>query len=85
VTRDEIRAGLLRILGGIAPEADLESLRGDAALREELDLDSMDFLNFVTAIDEQMHVAIPEADYERLATLDGCLDYLLRARGLAKA
>lgn len=76
MTRDEIRSTVLRIIGGIAPEADLTTLRGDAPVREVLDLDSMDFLNFVTAVDHELHVAIPEADYERLATLDGCVDYI---------
>lgn len=84
MTRNEIRATVLRILGSIAPEAELETLRGDVALREELDLDSMDFLSFITAIDEALHVAIPEAEYHRLATLDGCVahldDALSRAR-----
>lgn len=79
MTREEVRATVLRILGRIAPEADLATLRGDAAIREELDLDSMDFLSFVTAVDEELHVAVPEADYEQLATLDGCLDYLAAA------
>ena len=76
MTRDEIRSTVLRTLGGIAPEADLDTLRGDAPIRETLDLDSMDFLNFVTAVDQELHVAIPEADYEQLATLDGCIDYV---------
>jgi acyl carrier protein len=76
MTRDEIRESVLRILGEIAPEADLGALGGDAVLREELDLDSMDFLNFVTALDERLGLAVPETDYPKLATLDGCIDYL---------
>jgi acyl carrier protein len=81
MTREEARSAVLAILGRIAPEADLPALRGDAVLREELDLDSMDFLGFVTALDEQLHVAVPEADYEKLATLDGCVAYLVAAAG----
>lgn len=73
---DEVRAHVLRILAGIAPEAELDRLEEDQDLREWLDLDSMDFLNFVTALDEELHVAVPEVDYAALSTLKGCVDYL---------
>ena len=79
MTREEIRDAVLRILGGIAPEADLATLPGDVAVRDALDIDSMDFLSFVTALDHQLHVAIPEVDYAKLETLDGCIDYLAAA------
>jgi len=80
VTGTEIRATVLRLLGDVAPEADLAALRPDAPLREQLDLDSMDFLNLMIAIHEAFGVEIPEADYPRLATLDGCVEYLAGAR-----
>jgi len=76
MTEDEVKALLRNILGGIAPEADLDQLAGDEDLREALDLDSMDFLNFVVAVHEQTGIDIPEADYPRLRTLDGALAYL---------
>jgi len=79
MTRDEIRAAVLRALGDIAPEADLSAITRDAPLRDQLDLDSMDFLNFVIAVHAAVHVEIPEADYPKLATLGGCVDYLVRA------
>lgn len=63
-------------LSQIAPEADVGSLEGDEALNEQLDIDSMDFLNFVIALDEATGVEIPERDYPQLGTLDGCVDYL---------
>jgi len=66
------------VLAGIAPEADLEALPGKARMREELDLDSMDFLNFVAALHEQTGLEIPEADYPNLFTLDGAIAYLSR-------
>jgi acyl carrier protein len=69
---------VLDALGGIAPEADLTALRGDAELREALDLDSMDFLNFVAALHQRTGIDIPEADYSRLFTLDGIIAYLCR-------
>ncbi len=72
----DVKTHVLRILGGIAPEADLARLGEDQNLREWLDLDSMDFLNFVTALDHGLHVAVPETDYPALATLKGCVDYL---------
>lgn len=83
MTRDEIRAAMLRALGDIAPEADLAALRADTAFREQLDLDSMDLLNFVVALHGALGVEIPEADYPRLATPAGCVDYL--AERLAQA
>jgi len=78
VSRDALRAQVLDALGGIAPEADLGALRGDVALRDQLDLDSMDFLNFLVAVHQSTGVEIPEADYGKLATLDQLLDYLER-------
>jgi acyl carrier protein len=76
MTNAEIREHVLRILGDIAPEADLVCLRPDRGLRDQLDIDSMDFLNFVIAIDRELHVDIPESDYRQLYTLDGCVGYL---------
>ena len=82
MTPDELRATVLRTLGEIAPEADPATLKPDVAFRDQLDLDSMDLLNFVVALHDALRVEIPEADYPRLATLDGCIDYL--AARLAK-
>jgi acyl carrier protein len=76
VTAEELRATVLRALGDVAPEADLASLKPDVPLRDQLDLDSMDFLNFVVALHGAVGVEIPEADYPRLATLEACVDYL---------
>ncbi|MGA3004432.1 MAG: phosphopantetheine-binding protein [Acetobacteraceae bacterium] len=66
------------VLSGIAPEADLEALRGKAQLRDELDLDSMDFLNFIAGLHEQTGIDIPEAEYPKLFTLDGAVGWLSR-------
>jgi acyl carrier protein len=63
-------------LAGVAPEADLDALPLDANLRDELDLDSMDFLSFVVGLHKALGVEIPEADYGRLATLAGTVAYL---------
>ena len=63
-------------LGNIAPEIDLKTVDAGADLREALDIDSMDFLNFVTAIHRRLGVDIPEIDYPKLVTLDGAVHYL---------
>jgi acyl carrier protein len=79
VTRDEIRREVLRALGDIAPEADLSALEVDVSFRDQLDVDSMDLLTFVIALHTRLHVDIPEVDYPKLATLNGCVDYLAAA------
>jgi acyl carrier protein len=79
VTREEIRATVLRVLGEIAPEIDPAGLRPAAPLRDQVDLDSMDFLNFAIGLHEALGVDVPEADYPRLATLDGAVAYLAAA------
>jgi acyl carrier protein len=75
-TTDEMKALVLQALGEIAPEADLAAIKPDVSFREQLDIDSMDFLNFVIAVHEALHVEIPEADYPKLITLNGCVEYL---------
>ncbi len=76
MTNQEIQKTVLRILGTIAPEADLSNIQPGVAFRDQLDLDSMDILNFVIALHKQFNVEIPEADYAKLATLDDCAAYL---------
>lgn len=80
MTRDDIAATVIDIIRQIAPEADLRALAPDAPLREELDLDSMDFLNVMIGIKERLDVEVPEADHRRLATLAACIDYVASAR-----
>ena len=76
MTKDEISATVLRILGEIAPEADFNRLKPDVNFRDQLDIDSMDFLNFVIALDEELHVTIPESEYPKLFSLDSAVDFL---------
>jgi acyl carrier protein len=76
MSRDEIRDVVLRHLSAIAPEADLTRLKPNARFRDQLDIDSMDFLNFLVALHKELHVEIPEQDQPQLATLTGCIDYL---------
>jgi acyl carrier protein len=72
----DISAVLREELGNIAPEIDMNSVDPSADLREALDIDSMDFLNFMTAIHQRLGVNIPEIDYQKLMTLDGAVSYL---------
>ena len=73
---DEIRQTVLRLLGEIAPEADLTALKPDVSFRDQLDIDSMDFLNFVVMIHKTFGLEIPEADYPKYGTLKGCVEQL---------
>jgi acyl carrier protein len=72
----EIRKIFEEELGNVAPEMDLRQLDPSADLREALDIDSMDFLNFITAIDKRLGVNVPELDYPKLTTLKGAIAYL---------
>ena len=76
MTSDEIMKRLLGILQELAPEADVRGLDPDLRLRDQLDIDSMDLLNFVIAVDEQFGVDIPERDYTKLRTLNDMVGYL---------
>ena len=75
-TEDRIRSTIFEVLGKIAPEADAHSLSPDDDLRQALDIDSFDFLNFLVGIDEKLGVDIPEQDYGKLRTLRSIVDYL---------
>lgn len=77
MTRDEIRQAIIRVLSNIAPEADLDTIDPGVNLRDQLDIDSVDFLNFTIGLHKALGVEIPEVDLPKLATLDGCVSYLL--------
>ena len=76
MTKDEIKNTVLRVLGGIAPEADLTQIKPQVGFREQLDIDSMDFLNFVIGLNKELGVEVPESDYSKVSTLDGSVEYL---------
>jgi acyl carrier protein len=76
MTRDEIRNAVIQALSSIAPEFDPRNLQPDVVLRQELDLDSMDFLNFVIGLHDSVGVNVPEQDYAKLSTLNGAVNYL---------
>ena len=72
----DIRAAVLEALGRVAPEADLTSIEGDIPLRTQVDIDSIDFLNFIIDLHRVLGVDVPESDYSALATLDSTVNYL---------
>jgi acyl carrier protein len=81
MTHEQLRDVVLHLLREIAPEAELRNLSPDDRLCDALQLDALDFLNFVIAVHETLRVDVPERDYPQVATLGGCIDYLARARG----
>ncbi len=76
MTQDELRKVVLATLLSIAPEVEVDELRADKPLRNQVDLDSMDWLNFLLGLHEKLAVDIPEADYAKLVTLNDVLSYL---------
>lgn len=78
MNQTQAKSLIIDVLSAIAPEADFAALSGKVQLRDELDLNSMDFLNFIAALHERTQVDIPEADYPELFTLDGAVGYLCR-------
>ena len=81
MTKNELRAVVLGELKRIAPELEESDLAPAKALRDQVDLDSMDWLNFLVALHERLKVEIPESDYARLSTLDQTVDYLAAKLG----
>ncbi len=76
MTRSEIKDLILEIISDIDEDADFATLQSDQPLRDQLDLDSMDFLDIVMELRKRHKLQIPEADYPQLASLDSCVNYL---------
>jgi acyl carrier protein len=72
----QLRDVVLAELRRIAPEVEEAELKADRPLRDQVDLDSMDWLNFLVALNERLKVEIPESDYRKLVTLQQTVDYL---------
>lgn len=73
---DELRKMVIHALHLIAPEADLSSLDPDAPIRQELEIDSMDFLRLMQHLGRELKIDIPEKDYKQLSSVTGCVNYL---------
>ncbi len=76
MTKEECKQIVLDIISEIAPDEDLGSVKPDVRLRDQLDLDSMDFLDIVMELRKKFGINVPEADYMKLASLDSCAEYL---------
>lgn len=72
----QVREIILGIIGVVAPDSDLSNIKGDVRLRDQLDMDSMDFLDIVMELRKRHKVEVPKEDYPQLATLDSCVRYL---------
>jgi acyl carrier protein len=78
MTEEDIRREVLSVLTTIAPEVDPDDIRDDMLLRDQVDLDSMDWLSFLRGIHKRLHVDIPETDYASLRTLADVVGYVER-------
>jgi acyl carrier protein len=76
---EEIYALLQRRIGEIAPEVDMDAIDPDGRFRDQFDFDSVDFLNLVKALEDELGIKIQERDYPGLVTLNSCTAYLKTA------
>jgi len=83
MTEVEVKKAVRDALSNIAPEVDLDGIDPAKDLRDQIDIDSVDFLNFVIGLHKELNVEIPDADVSKLATLNGCVSYLRAKLDLA--
>ena len=76
MTREEVRTNTLAVLLEIIPEVEPEKLDAKVSFRDQFEIDSIDYLNLVLALEKKLGIKIPEVDYPKLSSLDGCLSYL---------
>ena len=76
MTREQVRQAILNIISDIAPDEDLGTIKDEEKLRDQFDLDSMDFLDIVMELRKRYQIEVPEAEYGQLASLDSCAEYL---------
>jgi acyl carrier protein len=74
--REQLSALILDTLTAVAPDVDASALDPDVTFRDQFEIDSVDFLNFVIALEKKLDRPIPETDFPRLSSLKGCLEYL---------
>jgi acyl carrier protein len=79
-TEQQLRAVVINVLADVAPDIDPAAVDPDTDLVEQLDIDSMDFLNVIVAINERTGIEIPERDYPKLSTVNDAVSYLARAQ-----
>jgi len=78
MSRDDVRKALIDSILAVAPEADFSQVRPTRPLREQLDIDSFDFLTILQELHKKIGVNVPESDYGKMITLDGSVDYLVQ-------
>jgi acyl carrier protein len=78
MTEEDALDVVIATLKTVAPELETEELRRDRPLRNQVDLDSMDWLNFLLGLNKRLGIEIPEADYAQLITLDDVVSYLMK-------
>jgi acyl carrier protein len=76
VTNEEVRSKVLDIIADIALDDDVTGIKDEIALREQLELDSMDFLDIVMELKKRHKIEVPQEDYTKLASLQSCVEYL---------
>ena len=76
MTKDECKQVVLDIIADIAPDEDLSNVKPEVRLRDQMQLDSMDFLDIVMELRKRHGIEVPEKEYQQLASLDSCADYL---------
>ena len=76
MTKEKIRSVLMEIVAEIMPDEDLTNLKGDVPIREQVELDSMDFLDIIMELRKRYGIEVPEDDYMQLATIDSSVAYL---------
>jgi len=81
MTDGEIRELVREALSNVAPEVDFNAIDPAKDLRDQIDIDSVDFLNFVIGLHKALNIEIPDADVAKLTTLNGCVNYLLAKTG----
>jgi len=73
---EDIRAMILEVIHQIVPDEDLSNLKGDVRIRDQIEMDSMDFLDIMMELRKRYGIKVPEEDYMKLATLNGSVAYL---------
>jgi acyl carrier protein len=77
MTEQEMKRAVLEVLATVAPEADSSVIDPDESFQDQLDIDSIDFLNFVMGLYQRTGVDVPERDYPKVASLNACVSYLM--------
>ena len=77
MTEAQIRQIVQQALNNVAPEVDVNAIDPAKDMRDQIDIDSVDFLNFVIGLHKELGIEIPESDVSKLVTLDGCVGYLM--------